>query len=255
MSSTSRRRRRARTTRRSAAVRPPQTPYGSGCSRACSRHSTITGQRAQTRFAASSRESRAAVGSLDGAKNSPASSRRHTASACQGPAWSLSRSWHPLGRNGGDLQGLMRRLQHGLLLTTASRARDDAARPTRCARAYALSSEPLEVRAVRAIVRAAGREPLPRPPANSRPSTLQVLAQACRLRTRSRMSAISLPRLGLASTLPEDRAARPLDHGGVGIVRIQRVAPRSCRGHRRRCRAARRSPGRGSRRCRRPRSR
>ena len=70
-SSTSRRRRRASTTRRSAAVRPPHTPYGSGCSRACSRHSTITGQRAQTRLAASSRDSRAAVGSLDGAKNSP----------------------------------------------------------------------------------------------------------------------------------------------------------------------------------------
>jgi hypothetical protein len=50
---------------------------------------------------------------------------------------------HPLSRNSSYLQGRMRRLQHGLLLTTASRARDDAARPTRCARAYALSSEPL----------------------------------------------------------------------------------------------------------------
>jgi fructose-1,6-bisphosphatase II len=86
--STSRRLRRASTTRRSAAVRPPHTPYGSGWSSACSRHSTITGQRAQTLFAASSRDSRSAVGSLEGAKNSPASSRRHTASACQGPAWS-----------------------------------------------------------------------------------------------------------------------------------------------------------------------
>ena len=52
----------------------------------------MTGQRAQTRFAASSRESRAAVGSLEGAKNRPASSRRHTASVCQGASWSLSRA-------------------------------------------------------------------------------------------------------------------------------------------------------------------
>ena len=37
-------------------------------------------------------ESLAAVGSLDGAKNRPASSRRHTASVCQGASWSLSRT-------------------------------------------------------------------------------------------------------------------------------------------------------------------
>lgn len=88
--SAARRRLRASTTRRSAAVSPPQTPYGSGWSSACSRQATMTGQRAQTRLAASSRESLAAVGSLEGAKKSPASSRRHTASACHGPSSSLA---------------------------------------------------------------------------------------------------------------------------------------------------------------------
>jgi hypothetical protein len=112
---------------------------------------------------------------------------------------------HSLGRNGGYLQGRMRRLQHGLLLTTASRARDDAASPTRCARAYALRSRPRE-RDGRFTTPRTGRRG-PRRSGSGRPhgrhrSRCLRKALSTLWWTLSRMSATSLPRFGRASTLP-----------------------------------------------------
>ncbi|CAM5588207.1 hypothetical protein SGRIM128S_06206 [Streptomyces griseomycini] len=143
----------------------------------------------------------------------------------------------------------MRRLQHGLLLTTASRARHDAARLTRCARAYALSPEP----------------PRPAPGLRHRPApccrrTERLRHQPVHGRQRSRclrtlrsterctlvedVRRPSLPRLGRAlgcCPAPPSRPRRP--RGPRGGSRPA-CPPRSCRGRRRPCRAATRSPGR-----------
>src|SRR5690242_3085725 len=171
----------------------------------------MTGQRAQTRLAASSRESRAAVGSLEGAKNRPASSRRHTASVCQGASWSLSRAGSRWAGAAATCRDECGGCSTGLLLTTASRARDDAARPTRCARAYAQGSRP------------------PDPPlsgmARSRPSTVQVFAQTLVDLVLNPIENVrdELAPLRSAFDVAQHRPPVDVDHGRVGLGRIERV--------------------------------